>query len=188
MAKVVVLRARGDNQVVIAESPITQDDAAIGRFDIDDFAQEHFRILLPLQNGPERRGDVRRRESTGGHLVEQWLKEVEIPPIQQRHAHGGAPQPFCRMQAAKAAADDHQCGQSVHVFSKFSRTNYAARASRGCRTRTIREKSRQTAWENHVEHAFKLSAAIRLALSPCLSSGAGAGRFSLALVTPKAYD
>src|ERR1700687_3265748 len=75
-------------------------------------------------------------------------------------------------------------GNSAIFFSELVRTNFTVRASRGCGTRTFNDKSRQRVRESHVDVAWQMSGAVKLAKSPGLPIGNAAVRFFPALVMP----
>src|SRR5207244_5025403 len=115
VAEVVVTGAGSENQIVIINGVVAQEHAAAGQVDVSDLSEKHLCILLPLQNGSQRCGNVRRRQRSGRDLVKQRLKEVEVAAVHQRHTHGRVLQPPGGMQAAKAAADDYDMGKLVHL-------------------------------------------------------------------------
>jgi hypothetical protein len=40
-------------------------------------------------------------------LIQQWLKDVVIPSIQERDLHAGVPESLGGRESAESAADDH---------------------------------------------------------------------------------
>ena len=62
---------------------------------------------LPLEDRPQRIGDLARRQRAGRHLVGERLEEVEVAAVDQRHLDRRAAQLQRRLQPAEAAADDH---------------------------------------------------------------------------------
>ena len=51
---------------------------------------------------------IRRGQSGGGNLVEQWLKQMVIGAVHHRHLRAGMMEMFAKRQAAKARAEhDH---------------------------------------------------------------------------------
>src|SRR6266568_2828250 len=57
---------------------------------------------------PDRGGDVGSRQRCGGDLVQKWLKEVVVAPVNDRHVHRRFPKCTRRLQATKAASEnDH---------------------------------------------------------------------------------
>src|SRR5262245_61428637 len=52
-------------------------------------------------------GHIRRLERSGCSLVQQWLKDLMIVAIDQRHVDGRALESLRCGHAAKATADDH---------------------------------------------------------------------------------
>ena len=126
MAKIAVAGTGGENQRVEADGAagnragVTRVGRAaieIGRIAAEanfmfrqiearHLGHEDGKILLPLEQGPQRRGDIRRRKRSGGDLVQQRLKQMVISPIDQRDLHRRAGQMLRRPQPTKSAADD----------------------------------------------------------------------------------
>jgi hypothetical protein len=48
------------------------------------------------------------------HLVEEWLKKVEIPPIEKSDANRRPPKPARRRKSAEAAANDNDAVKRFH--------------------------------------------------------------------------
>lgn len=105
----------GDDQVVIGNRAIAQDHAAVGRVEIDGFAEQHFGVAMVLENDTQGRGDFAGREPAGGHLVEQGLEEVEVAAIDQGDRYRRAAQRLGNIQPAKSAADDDYPMQLTRV-------------------------------------------------------------------------
>jgi hypothetical protein len=53
-------------------------------------AEDHAGIALALEQRAQRGGDLGGGQRTGGHLVEQWLEQVEVAPVDQRDLDGRA--------------------------------------------------------------------------------------------------
>jgi hypothetical protein len=72
------------------------------------FIKEDLNVLLTTEDGTQRAGYSISREQPRRDLVEHRAKEVIIPPIDQRDAHGSATQSAGRGEASEAATDkDH---------------------------------------------------------------------------------
>ncbi len=90
-----------------------------------DFAEQGGEVALPAKQMPHRRGDGRRRQSGGCHLVQQRLEQVVVGPVHQRDFHRGVAQRAGRLQPAEAAADDHDArnrdlGEAMANYAKTS--------------------------------------------------------------------
>ncbi len=79
------------------------------------FGEENPGVFLSLEDVAQRRGDIGRGECAGGHLVEQWLEEVEVLAIEERDLHGHMPEAFGRTEAAETAANDYDSMGIRHV-------------------------------------------------------------------------
>jgi hypothetical protein len=110
LAEVRVGRARRHHQVVVRELAVVEHDPPRGRLDALDIGQQHARVGLLAQRGADRHGDVTGRQRRGGDLVQQRLKQVMVPAVDQRHRDGRARQPARGRQAAEAAANDDHVG------------------------------------------------------------------------------
>ena len=75
--------------------------------EIRHFGKQHFGVLIPPEDVAQRRRDLTWRKPTGRYLVEQWLKEMEVTPVDQRHLHGRVTQRLGSIEAAKPASDNH---------------------------------------------------------------------------------
>ena len=116
VAKVVMPCAGGNNQGVVRLFTVAENHAAAFDVDIGRFGQEHANIGLPLENRPQRYGNVRRRESSRRHLVEQRLEQMKVAAIEQSHIDGHSLQPTRAIQSAKPAAnDDHSMGHAGSI-------------------------------------------------------------------------
>ena len=56
-------------------------DLALEETGEESLAEQHLRIAMVLENNPQRRRNLARRESAGRHLIQQRLKQVEIAAI-----------------------------------------------------------------------------------------------------------
>ena len=84
-----------------------------------DFGQHHRQVLLLTGELPDRRRDFGRREDRGCHLIQQWLENVVITPVDQKHFGIALPQRPRRGHAAKTATDYHdsRLPLDVHALS-----------------------------------------------------------------------
>src|SRR5262249_7641856 len=117
----------GEDEIVVVQlSTIVQEGHAPLRIDALHLRQKDFRILLLVEQVPDRRGDVGRRQRGGGQLIEQGLKDVMIRPVDEgdvdervaKHARG--------IEAAEPAADDEHAGP-FHIRSTLPSARRAPR-------------------------------------------------------------
>jgi hypothetical protein len=105
--EVVILDACSDDQGVIAQAPALEPHLAGGDVHVPDVAQQHPCITLSLERGAQRSSDVTGPEPTRGDLVEQRLKQVEVPAVDDGHFDRRAPQVLRGVQSSEASTDDH---------------------------------------------------------------------------------
>ena len=89
-------------------------------------------FLWRLQNRADGRGDFARRETGGGHLIEQRLEGVMILPVDDGDVHGRAGQRLGCVQAAEARSDDHHamCSLIGHFMCRLAvQRSYSIRFS-----------------------------------------------------------
>ncbi len=104
----VVGAGRDDERVVIDGSAVRQHDLAAVHVDVDRLAQDDRRVALLAQHGPQRLGDLARRQGAGRDLVEHRLEQVEVAPVDEGDRHLGIdPQVAGGVQPREAATDDH---------------------------------------------------------------------------------
>ena len=73
-----------------------------------DLRQDDLDVLVAAHHVTQHRRDLTRREDARGHLVEERLEQVVVPPVDQRDVDVGARQQAGGRQAAEAASDhDH---------------------------------------------------------------------------------
>ena len=114
-----VSRTAGDDQVVVVERWRRRPARPACR-DVDArrLAEEHAYVPGAPQDPPDRRGNVARRQRRRRDLIQQWLKDVVIPSIQQRDLHVGVPQSLGGRQSAESAADDHNMGRASRTSER----------------------------------------------------------------------
>jgi hypothetical protein len=106
------LHAGREDQIVEWNDPRPDAVAANGdragfQVEVGDFGQHHRQVLLLTGELPDRRRDFGRREDRGCHLIQQWLENVVITPVDQKHFGIALPQRPRRGHAAKTATDYH---------------------------------------------------------------------------------
>ena len=80
------LRTCGDNQRVVFEGrAIGEHDALGNRIEIDNLTQKHAGIFLAAEHAAQRSCNFSGRQRTGRDLIQQRLKEVIVPPVNQSH-------------------------------------------------------------------------------------------------------
>ncbi len=85
MPKIAVSHARRDDQVIVPQRAILQLHLLCLEIESHHLALQHAGVLLPLEHVAQRRTNVCRRQTTGRHLIQQWLKQVVVLSIDQRH-------------------------------------------------------------------------------------------------------
>jgi hypothetical protein len=66
---------------------LSQLDAVRRPIDAGRIGQQDARVLLFAENAADGYGDLSRRQAGHRHLVEEWLEQVMIAAIDQRHLH-----------------------------------------------------------------------------------------------------
>ena len=88
MPEVGVGRAGGNDQIVVGKLESVQLDDAALEVEAEHLAQQDFDVLTLGENLANGRGNFRRRQSGGRHLVQQWLKGVMVLAIHHRDLDG----------------------------------------------------------------------------------------------------
>ena len=84
------LRTCGDDQrVVLDAGAIGEHDALGNRIEIDNLTQKHAGIFLAAEHAAQRSCNFSGRQRAGRDLIQQRLKEVIVPPVNQRHIDAG---------------------------------------------------------------------------------------------------
>ena len=88
MAEVVVLRAAGDDQRVVAERLLTghgpQRDGARAKIERGHLGEFDPHALLAAEDRAERVADLAGGQRAGRHLVGQRLEEMEVAAVDER--------------------------------------------------------------------------------------------------------
>lgn len=92
---------------------IGQRRGARGLVDVGHFTQAHFHIALVTEDVAQRRGDIRRGQACGGHLVEQRLEQMVVATVHQGDAHVRRGEGTGGPEAGKTATDDEQVGRGI---------------------------------------------------------------------------
>ena len=110
MAEVRMGRASGHDQIVVVENVVLQDEPVGREVEPGGFGENHVGVPLPPQDPADWRGDVPGREGRHRDLIQQRLKHVVVPPIDDRHLDRRPPErPRC-IQTAESATDDNDTG------------------------------------------------------------------------------
>jgi hypothetical protein len=85
-----------DKRIVRNLAPI-EDHAAALRIEITRLRQQDARVRLPGKNRTEGKGNVGWRELARGDLIQQGLKQMKIPAIDEGNLCGCSSERFCRI-------------------------------------------------------------------------------------------
>ena len=108
VTEVGVTRTGGNNQKVIVETcAVGQQYAPCGRVHRLGFAEQDADVGGLPKNPADWGRDVARRQRRRRDLVQQGLKQMMVPPVEQRDAHGLPTQHTGSRQSAKPASDDN---------------------------------------------------------------------------------
>ncbi len=111
------LRSRGHDQGVVFEGgAVAQNHALRMGISVRCLAQKNLGIFLLAQNAAQRSRDFSGRQRTGSDLVQQWLKQMKISPVNQGHFHGRALQLLRGSQSAESAAENDDPVFLVHAL------------------------------------------------------------------------
>ena len=136
-------RAGREDEIIVRDPrAFGQDDLTACRVHVHDLAQPHLCVRLLPEDSADGARDVGWREGRRGDLVEQGLKEVEVPSIDEREPDGRLPECSGAVQASEAAADDHDM-RGCHE------------ASRGVGSDWI-DRSRGPEYDNHIHARLDL--------------------------------
>jgi len=96
MTEIGVSGTRRDHQEVVRRALLADQHQPLRRIDPRHRLHEHGGIGLPAENRTDWSRDRVGRQSGGGHLIEQWLKQVIVVSIDQRDMNGRACECACR--------------------------------------------------------------------------------------------
>ena len=114
-AEIAVPRAGGENQVVVGYPRVFHDHRLVRGVDVGDPAEQDPHIGLAAEDLADGRGDVRRRQRRGRHLVEQRLEQMVVVPVDQRHPARGIAEGARRRDAGEPGPHDDHVGQVAEV-------------------------------------------------------------------------
>src|SRR5215204_7035527 len=108
MPEIGMPRAGGDDQVIEPDfRAVIEPDRAFFQIETDRFAEDDLDIFRAVQNTPNRRSNLARREHGGRHLIQQRLKRMMIFAVKQRDFDRFVRQFLRRLKPAETAADNH---------------------------------------------------------------------------------
>jgi hypothetical protein len=91
---VAIIRGLGtggdDKRVIRKDAAVGEKDLLCLGIDVDSLAEENLDVLLEAQDGADGRGDFGGGERTGGDLIEERLKEVEVALVEKGDVDVGA--------------------------------------------------------------------------------------------------
>src|SRR5207253_9867356 len=85
---------------------LSENQFAALHVDICDFIQPDASVPVTAEHVTQRRSDLPGRQRSGGHLIEQRLKQMVVAAIHKGHLDGRARQPLGGVEAAEAAPDN----------------------------------------------------------------------------------
>ena len=110
MSEVRGRRPGGDHEAVVRDGqwPAELVGVDLSGLDVDGLhlGQDDAERAVVAQDVADRRCDLALREDPGRHLVEQWLEEVVVPPVDQRHPNRGTLEGTGGEEPAEPATDD----------------------------------------------------------------------------------
>ncbi len=108
VAEIAALRTGSHNQRVVRDAgAVFQSNKLRCRVHFCYFAEKNAAIFLMAKNRAQRGTDLSGRESTGGDLIQQWLKQVKIPFVNQRYFDRSILQRLRSIQTAKSASNNN---------------------------------------------------------------------------------
>src|SRR5690606_21786526 len=106
--EIIGARPGGDDEIVEPElAALSELDHAASEVDADGLVEEDRSVLLLREHAADRHGDGARREPRGRHLIEEWLKEVVVLAIDERHVDARSPERPREREPSEPAAHDH---------------------------------------------------------------------------------
>jgi hypothetical protein len=100
-------RPCADDEIVVADTvAVSQLNISSVHIDARHFTEEDADVAAVTHDPPDRGSNVARGKGGGGHLVEQRLEDVMVPPIEDGHATVRVSEHSARRQPGKSASDD----------------------------------------------------------------------------------
>ena len=139
VAEVRVGGAGREHQVVVGELAVLEHERLGRDVDRHRLRQQHRDVRPPAEHAPDRGRDVGGVQGGRGHLVEEGLEEVVVPPVHDGHLRGGALEGLGGVQPAETAADDDDLGPGAAHESSLTLADRGTRGARqGLAGRTAR--------------------------------------------------
>ena len=98
------------DQMVVAVAAVVEDHLPGLGVEVVDLAEQDLHIGGLAHHLAQGGGHVGLRHQSGGHLIEQGLKQVEIAPVDQGDPHRFPGQRMGCLETGKASAHDHHMG------------------------------------------------------------------------------
>ena len=99
--------AERQHEVVVGQRVFFEEDFFLREIEIHHGVEQH-RDAGPVgEDGADGLRDFRRRESGGGHLIQQRLEEVMILPVNQRDARPWMVEGLAKGQSTEARPQNH---------------------------------------------------------------------------------
>ena len=132
MAEIGVARAGRDHELVIGQAAVADQHRTAVEIDAADRAEHDIGVRLPSQNAADRPGDVGRRQSRGCNLVQQWLKEMIVAAVDDRHVRRRSAEMGRGLQPAETGADNNDArargGEAADGYGRVGAV-FSSRAS-----------------------------------------------------------
>jgi hypothetical protein len=107
MSEIGMSSAGREDEVVVGYGSIGQGQSMRGEIDGSSLRQQHSGIRLSAQNSTDGVCNISGGKSRCRDLIEQWLKEMVIAPIDQRYLNILAPQRLRRIESTESTTNDH---------------------------------------------------------------------------------
>ena len=95
-----------DRLPLIAVRQLVEDHLATLQVEARHLREQDTHVLLTPEDAAQRRTDLGGRERAGRNLVGEWLEEVEVAAVDERHLDRGPAQLAHRLQPREAASHD----------------------------------------------------------------------------------
>ena len=122
VAEIRVLRSAGQDQRIVLERAEVGDDLVSLQMDRRHFSLQDANVCVLREDAADRSGDLGGTQAGRRHLVQQRLKQMMVPPIDERDVdiRRGA-KFFGRVQPAESAADDQDPCMALNVSKSRGR-------------------------------------------------------------------
>ncbi len=131
-----VPHAGRQHQVVETDPAVGKHELTCGSIDRDRVGQQYGCVLLPPENRSNRVGDVGGGERRRRDLVEERLKEMVVPAVDDRNAYRRPREPLNGVQAAEARSHHDDVwftqGEEVNGWTKTRNERFCAGFPTAC--------------------------------------------------------